>query len=131
MTHRFQAVVWIDCREALDFELGQEEVIGRHILAASHDGHLHQKSGTVGFGHSHNGKACLTEISDALFDNREVEIVGDGMAKTELAPYIRDDSPAAAPRTMGVEKLGQTSLDQIVAFARKFFGNQDYTTPPH
>lgn len=131
MTHRFQAFVWIDRREALYFELGKEEVIGRHILAASHEGHLYQKSGTVGSGHSHNGKACLTDISDGLFDNREVEIVGDGMAKTELAPFIRDHSPSLASRTTGVETLGQTSPDQIVAFARKFFGNQDHTTPQH
>jgi hypothetical protein len=129
MTHHFHAVVWIDHREARLFELGKDDVSEKHILAPAHEGHIHHKSGTVGSGHSHDAKAYLTDISNALMNSQEILIVGHGTAKTELAHFIRDHVPALAPRIMGVEALDQPTPGQIVAHARKFFEAKDRMTP--
>ncbi len=129
MTHHFHAVVWIDHREARIYELGKDEVSEKCIRAPAHEGHIHHKSGTVGPGHSHDAKAYLTEIANALTNSQEILIVGDGTAKTELGHFIRDHVSALAPHIMGVEALDQSTQGQIVAFARKFFDQIDRTTP--
>jgi stalled ribosome rescue protein Dom34 len=129
MTHHFHAVVWIDHRQAYVYEFGTEGVNEQHIKSPDHEGHIHHKAGTVGSGHSHDAKAYLTAIANAVRDNQEILIVGDGGAKTELAHFIRDHVPVLAPRIMGVEAMDQCSKGQIVAFARKFFEQKDHSTP--
>jgi hypothetical protein len=71
-----------------------------HIKSPDHEGHIHHKAGSVGSGHAHDAKAYLTAISNALRNNQEILIVGDGGAKTELAHFIRDHVPLLAPRIM-------------------------------
>jgi hypothetical protein len=129
MTHHYHAVVWIDHREAFVFEFGAEGVNEQHIRPPDHEGHIHHKAGTVGSGHMHDAKGYLTEISNALLNNQEVLIVGDGGAKTELAHFIRDHVPSLAIRIMGVEAMDRSTKGQIVAFARNFFAHRDRSTP--
>jgi hypothetical protein len=129
MTHHFHAVVWIDHREAFVFEFGTEGVNEMHIKSPDHEGHIHHKAGTVGSGHSHDAKAYLTAISNALRNSQEILIVGDGGARTELAHFIRDHVEALAPRVMGVEAMDKSSKGQIVAFAKTFFEQRDRSTP--
>lgn len=129
MAHHFHAVVWIDHKETRIFEFGESGVEQHRIKAETDGSHIHHKAGTVGSGHSHEGKAYLLAIADALKPNHEILIVGHGQAKTELAHFIRDHVPALAPRIMGVETVDHPSEGEVIALARKFFEAKDLTTP--
>ena len=132
MTHHFHAVVWIDHKEARIFEFGESGVEHHRIRPPDgQGGNIHHKAGTVGSGHSHEAKAYLTAVADALKPSHEILIVGHGQAKTELAHYIRDHMPALAPRIMGVEAIDHHSDGEVLAFARKFFEQKDHMTPQH
>ena len=120
MAHHFHAVVWTDYKETRIFEFGTSGVTQHHIKAETDGSHVHHKAGSVGSGHSHEGKAYLTAIVAALKPNHEILIVGHGEAKTELAHYIRDNVPALAPRIMGVETINHQTEGEVLAFARWF-----------
>lgn len=129
MAHHFHAVVWIDHQETRIFEFGADDIDRHRIRAADRPGNIHHKSGTVGSGHAASDKSYLSAIADALKPNHEILIVGHGMAKTELAHYIRDHVPALAPRIMGVESIDQPTEGEVIALARTFFKRIDRTTP--
>jgi stalled ribosome rescue protein Dom34 len=129
VTHHFHAVVWIDHKETRIFEFGESGIEQHRIKAVTDGGNIHHKAGTVGAGHSHESKAYLMAIADALKPNHEILIVGHGQAKTELAHFIRDHVPALAPRIMGVETVDHPSEGEVIALARKFFEKKDLTTP--
>ncbi|HEY0301945.1 MAG TPA: hypothetical protein VGC36_11450 [Rhizomicrobium sp.] len=129
MAHHFHAVVWIDHEETKIFEFGTDGIESRRIRAADRSGNIHHKSGTVGSGHAGVDKHYLGAIADALKPNHDILIVGHGLAKTELAHYIRDHVPALAPRIKGVESVDQPTEGEVVALARKFFETVDRTTP--
>jgi hypothetical protein len=130
MAHHFHAVVWIDHKETRIFEFGESGVEHHRVKPADTDtGNIHHKAGSVGSGHSHDGKAYLTAIADALKPNHEILIVGHHQATTELAHYIRDHVPALAPRIMGTETVDHPTEGEVLALARKFFEAKDKTTP--
>lgn len=129
MPHHFHAVVCIDHAEALVFEFAESGVTEHRIRPKDRSGNIHHKAGSVGSGHTHDSKAYLTAVTEALQPSHEILIVGHGTAKDELASFIRDHVPALAPRIMGVEAVDQPTKGEIVAFARKFFETKDRMTP--
>lgn len=129
MTHHFHAVVSIDHAEATVFEFAQSDVSEHRIKAKDRQGNIHHKAGSIGSGHSHDGKSYLTEVAAALKPSHEILIVGHGTAKDELASFIRDHVPLLAPHIMGVEAMDQSTKGEILAFARKFFEGKDLMTP--
>jgi stalled ribosome rescue protein Dom34 len=129
MPHHFHAVVCIDHTEALIFEFSDEGVTEHRIRSKDRHGNIHHKAGSIGSGHSHDGKAYLTAVANALQSVQEILIVGHSNAKDEFAAFIRDHVPALAPRIMGVETVAQPSKGEILALARKFFETKDHMTP--
>jgi stalled ribosome rescue protein Dom34 len=129
MAHHFHAVVYMDHAEALIFSFAESGVTESRIRPKDRNGNIHHKAGSVGSGHTHDSKAYLTEVADALQPSHEILIVGHGTAKDEFARFIRDHVPALAPRIMGVETVDQPTKGEIVAFARKFFETKDRTLP--
>lgn len=129
MTHHFHAVVCIDHAEALVFEFAGEDVTEHRIRPKDRHGNIHHKAGSNGSGHTHDSKAYLSAVAEALQSSHEILIVGHGTAKDEFASFIREHLPMLAPRVMGVETVDQPTKGEILAFARKFFEAKDRTTP--
>jgi hypothetical protein len=127
--HHFHAVVAIDHAEATIFEFAEGDVTEHRIKASDRQGNLHHKAGSAGSGHIHDSKAYLSAVVSALKPSHEILIVGHGTAKDELAGFIRDHAPLLAPRIMGVRAIDQTTMGEILAFARKFFEGKDLMTP--
>jgi stalled ribosome rescue protein Dom34 len=130
MTHHFHAVVYMDHAEAVVFEFSHTgDSTDTRIRAEHEHGNIHHKAGSSGSGHSHDSKAYLSAITEALQHSKEVLIVGHGTAKEELAGFIRDHVPALAPRIKGVKTVDHPSKPEILALARKFFEIEDHMTP--
>jgi len=129
MPHHFHAVVCIDHAEALIFEFSEEGVTEHRIRPKDRHGKIHHKAGTIGSGHSHDGKAYLTAVANALQSVQEILIVGHSSAKDEFASFVHDHVPALAPRIMGVETVDHPTKGEILALARKFFEAKDHMTP--
>jgi stalled ribosome rescue protein Dom34 len=125
MPDQFHAVVYIDHKEALIFELGAAAATEHRVVASSGHGNVHHKAGSVGAGHDNFDKPYFKAVAAALETSQEILIVGHGTEKTEFAHYIRDHVPSLAPRVKGVETLDQPSHGEIAAFARKFFKIED------
>lgn len=129
MPNHFHTVVCIDHAEALVFAFGKSGVTEHRIRPKDHNGNIHHKSGSMGSGHTHDSKAYLTAVADALQPSHEILIVGHGTAKDELASFIRDHVASLAPRIMGVETVDHPTSGEILAFARMFFEAKDHMTP--
>lgn len=129
MSQHFHAVVYIDHDEALIFDFAKNDVVQHRIGAATRQGNIHHKAGSVGSGHAHDSKAYFTAVAAELQPSHEILIVGHGNAKIDFANFIRDHVPALAPRIMGVETVDHPTKGEIVAFARKFFESKDLMTP--
>jgi len=129
MPHHVHAVVYVDHAEALVFEFTQTEATEHRIRSDSSHGNIHHKAGSLGSGHSHDSKAYLTAVAEALQPSNEILIVGHGTAKDELAAFIREHVPALAPRIKGIKTVAQPTKPEIVALARKFFNLEDRMTP--
>jgi hypothetical protein len=130
MSHHFHAVVYIDHAEALVLEFAESGVTEHRIHPKDRNGNIHHKAGSMGSGHTHDSKAYLTAVTDALKPSHEILIVGHGTAKDELVSFIRDHVPAAlAPRIMGVETVDHPTKGEVLALAQKFFESKDRTTP--
>lgn len=129
MLHHFHSVVCIDHAQTLVLEFAQSGVTEHRIRATDRQGNIHHKGGTVGSGHSHDGKAYLAAVTEAMKPSHEILIVGHGTAKDELVSFIRDHVPALAPRIMGVETIDQLTTGEILAFAREYFEAKDHMTP--
>jgi stalled ribosome rescue protein Dom34 len=129
MTQHFHAVVWMDHRSAQIFEFGTEGV--DHLQVKHHDAahHIHHKSGSIGSGHSHEDRAYLKTIADALGGAHEILVTGPGATKIEFMTYLSEHAPQIASRVQGVEALEHHTGGEIVAYARKYFSRTDRTTP--
>jgi len=123
------AVVFIDHKEALIFEVEGDAVTEHCVRAADRHGNVHHKAGSPGSGHAHDGKTYLTAVTDALKPAQEFLIVGHGNAKDELASFIREHAPRLAPCLMGIRPMDHPSKGEILAFARKFFESRPLATP--
>jgi stalled ribosome rescue protein Dom34 len=129
MPHHFHAVVCIDHAEALVLEFAESGVTEHRIRTKDRHGNIHHKAGSAGSGHTHDSKAYLTAVADALASVPEILVIGHGSAKDEFASFIKDHVPALAPRIMGVETVDHPTKGEILAFARKFFEAKDRMTP--
>jgi len=126
MPDPFHAVVYIDHKEALVFELAAGTTTERRIAAKGGHGHVHHKGGSGGgAGHESYDKDYFKAVAAALATAQEILIAGHGTEKTEFAHFIRDHVPALAPRIKGVESMDHPSHGEIAAFARKFFKIED------
>jgi len=129
MPHHFHVVVYIDHAEALVLELAGSKVTEHRIQSQDRSGNIHHKAGSTGSGHTHDSKAYLKAVTDALQSSHEILVIGHGTGKNELVSFIRDHVPALTPRIVGVETVDQPTKGEILAFARKFFEAKDRTTP--
>jgi stalled ribosome rescue protein Dom34 len=125
MPDQFHAVVYIDHKEALIFELGAGAATEHRVVAKGGHGHVHHKAGTVGAGHESYDKDYFKAVAAALETSQEILIVGHGTEKTQFAHFLRDHVPSLAPRVKGVESMDQPSHGEIAAYARKFFKIED------
>jgi stalled ribosome rescue protein Dom34 len=129
MPHQFHSVVCIDHAEALVFEFAESGVTEHRIRSKDRQGNIHHKAGSVGSGHTHDGKEYLTAVAEALQPSHEILIVGHGTAKDEFASFILEHVPTLAPCIVGVETVDHPSKGEILALARKFFEGNDRATP--
>jgi len=118
-------IVWIDHAEARVFRVGAEhaerQVIGTHVQQL----HLHHKANERGSGHAPIDKEFFGRVMQSLQMADALLIVGPASARTELAAYIADHSPALAKRISAVEPLDHPTDGELVALARKFFRADD------
>jgi hypothetical protein len=82
---------------------------------------IHHKANSIGSGHVHEDKDMMKGVADVVNDAGEILIIGPAGAKTELAKYLREQTPKIGERIVGVEAADHPSDREILAYARKHF----------
>ena len=125
------AVVWLDHLRAvvIDFSVDDDH---RHFVASNTaQRQVHRKSGPMDSGKAPQGSkaaddhAFFDEIVAAIGDAREVLIVGPGQAKTAFRTDLDRRHPKTAQLVVAVEPMDHPTVDQLLAFARKYFKHVD------
>jgi stalled ribosome rescue protein Dom34 len=121
MQPHFHAIVWIDHQEAKVFHVGLSGTDQIDLHPHLQTRHIHHKANSIGSGHVHEDKEMMKNVADAVSDAGEILIIGPAGAKTELAKYLREQSPRIGERIVGVEAADHPSDREIVAYAKKHF----------
>ncbi len=119
------AVVWLDHLRAvvIDFSVDKDHV---HFVASdTEQRQLHRKSGTPGSGKAADDHDFFDSVVGAIGDAREVLIVGPGNAKTAFKKDLDHRHPQVADLVVAVETLDHPQVDDLLAFARKYFKRVD------
>jgi stalled ribosome rescue protein Dom34 len=124
MSH-YHCCVWIDHREARIFGIGLSGVDAQIVRDATPPSHIHRKADHVGLGKAPPDADYLADVAGALGPYKAIVIVGPGTARTELAGYLAEHTPALAKRVWGIEPMDHPTDAQIVAAARKYFRTED------
>ncbi len=124
MTHT-HVCVWLDHREAKVFGIGLEAADEATVREPGPHQHIHRKADQVGQGKDPPDAHFLGEIADALGEPKAILITGPGLAKDELASYLRQHRPALAAAIHGVDPMDHPTDREIVASARHFFRADD------
>jgi len=92
---------------------------------------VHRKAGPMDSGKAPSGskaaedKAFHQDIVTAIGDAREILICGPGMAKQAFQKELEHRHPQVAKLVVGIETTDHPSVDQLLAFARKYFKRVD------
>ncbi|WP_284945077.1 hypothetical protein [Acidisoma cladoniae] len=125
----FHTVVWLDHHEAriIHFSMtAADEEVARPVDAPRH---LHIKSGSASGTHIRSDPAFYNDVGKAMDGAHAVLLVGPSTAKTEFMTYMRDHAHLTADRIVGVRVLAQITDPQLLAYGRRFFSENDRTTP--
>ena len=119
------AVVWLDHLRAvvIDFSIDKEHV---HVVASdTEQRQVHRKSGLPGSGKAAEDHVFFDHVVAAIGDAREVLILGPGTAKQSFKKDLDKRHPRVAALVVGVESADHPTVDEQLAFARKYFRKVD------
>ena len=123
------AVIWIDHQEAhvihFNVNASASASASEIITTKSKHGHLHQKAGIVGSGHSASDQGYLHEVIEAVAAAQEILVVGPGSAKLELLRHANKHDAKIYDKIVGVETVDHPSDGQLLAYAKKYFVKVD------
>ena len=92
---------------------------------------VHRKAGPMDSGKAAGGskaaedRAFHEDIVTAVGDAREILICGPGQAKLAFRKELERRHPQMAKLVVGVETTDHPSVDQLLAYARKYFKRID------
>ncbi len=130
MSHK-HAVVWLDHLRAvvIDFSVDEDH---RHFVASNTaQRQVHRKAGPMDSGKASRGAkkpedpAFFDEVVAAIGDAREVLVVGPGQARTAFKTDLDRRHPNVAALVVAVEPMDHPTVDQLLAYARKYFKRID------
>ncbi len=119
------AVVWLDHLRAvvIDFSIDKEHV---HLVASdTEQRQVHRKSGQPGSGKAADDHVFLDQVVAAIGDAREILILGPGTAKQAFKKDLDKRHPKVAALVVAVETADHPTVDELLAFARKYFRKVD------
>jgi stalled ribosome rescue protein Dom34 len=125
------AVVWLDHLHAvvIDFSLDNDHV--QFVESGTDRRQVHRKAGPMDSGKAAGGskaaedRAFHEDIVTAVGDAREILICGPGQAKLAFRKELERRHPQMAKLVVGVETTDHPSVDQLLAYARKYFKRID------
>ena len=117
--------VWIDHREARVSSIGIDDADLTVVTDNGPVHHIHRKAYYVGLGTVPTDPEFLGEVAKALAPAKAILICGPGKARTELAGYLNDHTPAIAKRVWGIEPMDHPTDREIIAAARTYFRAAD------
>ena len=106
--------IWIDHREARVSSIGIDDADLTVVTDNGPVHHIHRKANHV-----------LGEVAKALAPAKAILICGPGKARTELAGYLNDHTPAIAKRVWGIEPMDHPPDREIIAAAPTYFRAAD------
>jgi stalled ribosome rescue protein Dom34 len=129
MTSPYQAIVWIDHREAKVFHFNATDVDRLILHPHNPTRHLHHKANSIGNGDAPLDHEFFERVWEAVADAKAILITGPANAKSELAAYVARHHPDIPHQIVGVETINHPSDGALVAVARLYFKAEDRLRP--
>lgn len=125
MSKYFDAIIWIDRREAKIFHFSATEDVKLAIAHTSAKRRHHQAY------HEDSTKRAvdvefLQKIVDTLDHTGGTLITGPGNSKFELKNFMDQHRPDLAARIAGVETMNDPDDAEILKLARRFFATRGH-----
>ncbi len=128
MASHYNAIVWIDDREAKVFNFNATEVDRMILHPHNPTRHIHHKANAIGGG-ALLDQEFFEQVTEAIADAKAILITGPASAKSELAAHVARRHPDIARRVVGVETIDHPSDGALIAVARLYFKAEDGTRP--
>jgi stalled ribosome rescue protein Dom34 len=127
MAHHYDAVVWIDHKQARIFHFNVDEadrtVVRDHVIR---DLHSREK----GAGHRvGENKPFFEDIAKAIADAGAILIVGPAQEKDLFAKFLAEKHPLIRTHVEGVEKADHPTDGELLDFARRYVKAADRMRP--
>ncbi len=125
----YHAVLWIDHHEAHVFHFNADEADEKTLHPVHPPRHLHGKAGSASGTHIADEPEFYRDVAAAVADAHAILVVGPSSAKTEFVKYLHKHAPQAFDRVSGIETMDRVTDNQILAEARRYFGQADRMRP--
>jgi stalled ribosome rescue protein Dom34 len=120
------AVVWLDHLRAVVIDFSRESEHVHLVPSDTEQRQIHRKSGSdTGGKKIAEDHRFFDDIVAAIGDAREVLIVGPGQAKMNFRKDLDKRHRKVADLVVGVESMDHPKMDDLLAFARKYFKRVD------
>src|SRR5271166_3899660 len=127
MAQHFQAVVWIDHKEARVIHFNVDEadrtLVRDHIVRD-----IHSREKRTGHRIEEN-KPFFEDVAKAIADAGAILIVGPAQEKDFFAKFLAERHPAIRTHVEGVEKADHPSDGELLGFARRYVKAADHMRP--
>jgi stalled ribosome rescue protein Dom34 len=129
MASNYQAIVWIDHREAKIFHFKATEVDRMILHPHNPTRHIHHKANAIGSGDAPLDHEFFEQVTEAIADAKAILITGPSSAKSELAAHVARHHPDIARCVVGVETIDHPSDGALIAVARLYFKAENRSRP--
>ena len=129
MASHYQAIVWIDHREAKVFHFNATEVDRMILHPHNPTRQIHPKANALGGGDAPLDQEFFERVREAIADATAILITGPSSAKSELAAHVARHHPDIARCVVGVETIDHPSDGGLIAVARLYFTAEDRSRP--
>jgi stalled ribosome rescue protein Dom34 len=120
MSEYYDAMIFIDRREAKVFHLSADERVKLEFLHTSAQRRHHLADHEDGTKHAVDDE-FMHGVVGSLDHSGQTLIAGPGNSKYELQKYMQQHAPDLATRIAGVETLDDPNDGAILELARRFF----------
>ena len=129
MASDYQAIVWIDHREAKVFHFNATEVDRMILHPHNPTRHIRREANAIGSGDAPLDHEFFEQVTDAIAEATAVLITGPSSAKSDLATHVARHYPNIARCVVGVETIDHPSDGALIAVARLHFRAEDRSRP--
>ncbi len=125
MTSNRHVAVWMDHHEARIFHVETAGFDEKTLHAPTHHVHKHPKGGTAEHAHPDDARHFFAAVAHELETAERVLVVGPSTAKLQFIRYAAKHNPGLDPKIIAVETVDHPTDRQIVAYAKKYFADDD------